>query len=152
MATRDDAAPNWKMNGLVFSALAGVAGAVGAICVIFASKGRSGAKGWDLFESHRAAGKMSPGARLATIDTAADGTKLSKPRSRAFRVSRSRAALWLTVLACALTAVWFPTRYWDVVALEPAGWLVLVRNLLLLGLAAVLVAAIARAREPARSA
>jgi hypothetical protein len=38
MATRDDAAPDWKTNGLVFSGLAGVAGAVGAICVIFASK------------------------------------------------------------------------------------------------------------------
>jgi hypothetical protein len=38
MSLRDDAKPDWKMNGLVFSALAGVAGAVGAICVIFASK------------------------------------------------------------------------------------------------------------------
>jgi hypothetical protein len=38
MAVRDDAQPSWKMNGLVFSGLAGVAGAVGAICVIFASK------------------------------------------------------------------------------------------------------------------
>src|SRR5262249_8275579 len=38
MATRDDAKPDWKINGLVFSGLAGVAGAVGAICVIFASK------------------------------------------------------------------------------------------------------------------
>jgi hypothetical protein len=38
MATRDDAAPDWKTNGLIFSGLAGVAGAVGAICVIFASK------------------------------------------------------------------------------------------------------------------
>lgn len=38
MAIRDDAEPAWKTNGLVFSGLAGVAGAVGAICVIFASK------------------------------------------------------------------------------------------------------------------
>lgn len=38
MTTREDAAPNWKMNGLIFSSLAGVAGAVGAICVVFASK------------------------------------------------------------------------------------------------------------------
>src|SRR5262245_622952 len=38
MAIRDDAKPEWKTTGLVFSALAGVAGAVGAICVIFASK------------------------------------------------------------------------------------------------------------------
>jgi hypothetical protein len=38
MSMRDDAKPEWKTNGLVFSALAGVAGAIGAICVIFASK------------------------------------------------------------------------------------------------------------------
>ncbi len=38
MATRDDAKPQWATNGLIFSGLAGVAGAVGAICVIFASK------------------------------------------------------------------------------------------------------------------
>jgi hypothetical protein len=38
MATRDDAKPEWKSIGLVFSGLAGIAGAVGAICVIFASK------------------------------------------------------------------------------------------------------------------
>ncbi len=38
MATRDDATPDWRTVGLVFSGLAGVAGAVGAICVIFASK------------------------------------------------------------------------------------------------------------------
>lgn len=38
LSTRSDAKPDWNINGLVFSALAGVAGAVGAICVIFASK------------------------------------------------------------------------------------------------------------------
>ena len=38
MAVRDDAKPDWKGVGLVFSGLAGIAGAVGAICVIFASK------------------------------------------------------------------------------------------------------------------
>jgi len=38
MASRDDATPDWRGVGLVFSGLAGVAGAVGAICVIFASK------------------------------------------------------------------------------------------------------------------
>jgi hypothetical protein len=38
MATRDDAKADWRAVGLVFSGLAGVAGAVGAICVIFASK------------------------------------------------------------------------------------------------------------------
>ncbi|MBA4063749.1 MAG: hypothetical protein C0501_08565 [Isosphaera sp.] len=38
MSTRADAAAVWKTSGLVFASLAGVAGAVGAICVIFASK------------------------------------------------------------------------------------------------------------------
>ena len=38
MLTRDDAKADWRSVGLTFSALAGVAGAVGAICVIFASK------------------------------------------------------------------------------------------------------------------
>jgi hypothetical protein len=38
MSLRDDGKPDWKTTGLVFSGLAGVAGAVGAICVIFASK------------------------------------------------------------------------------------------------------------------
>jgi hypothetical protein len=53
------------------------------------------------------------------------------------------------VLGAALvtTHLWFPARYWDVVALEPAGWLVLVRDVLLAALFAVLLAALAR-REP----
>lgn len=38
MSLREDAKPEWRTNGLIFSGLAGVAGAVGAICVIFASK------------------------------------------------------------------------------------------------------------------
>ncbi len=38
MATREDAKPEWRLTGLVFSGLAGAMGAVGAICVIFASK------------------------------------------------------------------------------------------------------------------
>jgi len=38
MGVREDAKPEWKTTGLIFSGLAGVAGAVGAICVIFASK------------------------------------------------------------------------------------------------------------------
>jgi len=38
MATQENATPNWRLGGLVFSGLAGVAGAIGAICVIFASK------------------------------------------------------------------------------------------------------------------
>lgn len=38
MSLRDDAKVVWKPTGITFAALAGVMGAVGAICVIFASK------------------------------------------------------------------------------------------------------------------
>ena len=52
------------------------------------------------------------------------------------------AACWVFAGALVTTQLWFPNRYWDVVALEPTGWLVLVRDLLLVALLAVLVAAI----------
>jgi hypothetical protein len=63
---------------------------------------------------------------------------------------RSRAAIWLTVLACALTAAWFPARYWDLVReFDPlSSWLVLFRGVALVALLAVLTAT---EREPARS-
>jgi hypothetical protein len=67
MSLRDDAKPDWKTNGLVFSALAGVAGAVGAICVIFASKAAvDAAKGE--FETREA-------ALVAQMDSEADPAK-----------------------------------------------------------------------------
>jgi hypothetical protein len=50
------------------------------------------------------------------------------------------AACWVLAGALVTTQLWFPHRYWDVVALEPAGWLVLIRDLLLVALLAVLVA------------
>jgi Glycosyltransferase family 87 len=58
------------------------------------------------------------------------------------------------VLAAAfvVTQVWFPYRYWDVVALRPAGWLVLVRDLLLFGLLAGLLLAMRRESAEPRSA
>jgi uncharacterized membrane protein len=50
------------------------------------------------------------------------------------------------LLAAALvtTQLWFPYRYWDVVALEPVGVLVLLRDLLLVALFAVLLVATIR--------
>ncbi|MEO8289626.1 MAG: glycosyltransferase 87 family protein [Gaiellaceae bacterium] len=53
------------------------------------------------------------------------------------------------VLAAALvtTQLWFPYRYWDVVALAPASWLVLVRDLLLVALFAILLVALSRRRS-----
>jgi hypothetical protein len=49
------------------------------------------------------------------------------------------------------TQLWFPFRYWHVVALGPAGWLVLVRDLLLIGLLGVLLRATARGFAAPRS-
>jgi hypothetical protein len=62
------------------------------------------------------------------------------------------AACWLLAASLVTTQLWFPHRYWDVVALEPAGWLVFARDLLLVALLAVLVAAIRPGSEEARSA
>ena len=59
----------------------------------------------------------------------------------------------LFVTALVLTQLWFPTRYWDVVDLGAVGWLVLVRDLVLVGLLVALVRSTltGRARAPARS-
>jgi uncharacterized membrane protein len=61
------------------------------------------------------------------------------------------AAGALLAAALVTTHLWFPTRYWDLVDLQPVGWLALVRNLFLVALAVVLGIATARARAPARS-
>ena len=59
----------------------------------------------------------------------------------------------LFVTALVLTQLWFPTRYWDVVDLGAVGWLVLVRDLVLVALLVALVRGTltGRARAPARS-
>ena len=54
--------------------------------------------------------------------------------------------------ALVVTQLWFPSRYWDVVALRPAGWLVLLRDFLLVALACALAVAIRRRFESPRSA
>jgi hypothetical protein len=51
-------------------------------------------------------------------------------------------ACWLLAAALVTTQIWFPYRYWDVVALEPVGWLVLLRDLVLVALLALLLGAI----------
>ena len=57
---------------------------------------------------------------------------------------RGIVAAGLLAAALALTQLWFPSRYGDVVALEPAGWLVLARNVTLLALLGVLLSASVR--------
>jgi len=59
------------------------------------------------------------------------------------------AATVLLAAALVLTQLWFPLRYWHLVALSDSAWLVLARDLVLVALFGVLVAAIRR--EPARS-
>ena len=53
--------------------------------------------------------------------------------------------------ALVLTQLWFPSRYWDMVALGPEAWLVLLRDVALVAVTAVLAAAIRRGREAPRS-
>ena len=65
---------------------------------------------------------------------------------------RGRVALALTAVACVLTAVWFPARYWELVKeFDPlSSWLVLARGGVLVALLAVLILP-ARKRARARS-
>jgi hypothetical protein len=45
------------------------------------------------------------------------------------------------------TQAWFPSRYWDVVALDGVVWFVLVRDVLLVALFVGLLSLIPRGRE-----
>jgi Glycosyltransferase family 87 len=65
------------------------------------------------------------------------------------RIGLAAGALFGAALVT--THAWFPTRYWDLVDLQPVGWLALVRNGLLVALAAVLAVATARTRGSPRS-
>jgi hypothetical protein len=67
-----------------------------------------------------------------------------------------RVASALTALACVLTALWFPLRYWDLVrGFDPlASWLLLGRNLSLVAALVAVVVPLSRAareRAPRRS-
>ena len=63
------------------------------------------------------------------------------------------AACAMLLVVLVTTQLWFPFRYWDVVALEPVSWLVLVRNLLLVALYVILLVTLSRReRGAARSA
>ncbi len=64
---------------------------------------------------------------------------------------RGTVAVALLLAACALTRLWFPRTYWDLVRqFDPtASWLVLVRDMLLVAVLVALVVRVApRAREP----
>ena len=61
------------------------------------------------------------------------------------------AACGVFAASLIVTQLWFPYRYWHVVDLGASGWLVLVRDLLLVGLFAVLAAATALRHAAPRS-
>jgi hypothetical protein len=65
------------------------------------------------------------------------------------RGRRGLVASGLLALALLLTQIWFPIRYWDLVAFDAfPSWALLARDLVLVALLAVLIAP---GREPARS-
>jgi hypothetical protein len=84
MISNSDDRPVWKMNGLVFSGLAGVMGAVGAICVIFASKAATETAKGEFDE--RVAGLS---AQLETEPDAAKKAEIENELS-AFKSDRSK--------------------------------------------------------------
>ena len=62
------------------------------------------------------------------------------------------AASALLAAALLLTQLWFPSRYWELVALDPApAWLVLARDLVLVALFALLLLATRRGSGEART-
>ena len=75
----------------------------------------------------RPSSRSSPSARCSR-PSSSSGSLLLVPLVGGVR---GRAALVLTLLACALTAGWFPARYWELVReFDPlASWLVLLRGL-----------------------
>lgn len=65
---------------------------------------------------------------------------------------RGLAASGLLGLALVLTQLWFPRIYWHLVALEAVPvWLLIARDVTLIGVAAVSAAALARAPSPSRN-
>lgn len=71
---RGSYAPPELLQGTINSAgdEGGAAASEHGAVVVFASKGRKGAKGWDLFVSRRVGGRMSEAERLPKLDTGAD--------------------------------------------------------------------------------
>jgi uncharacterized membrane protein len=60
-------------------------------------------------------------------------------------------ATGVLLAALVTTQLWFPSRYWDVVALRSPGWLVLARDVMLVALFAILLAGVNRRLGPLRN-
>ena len=114
---------------------------------------------WAVFAAGRAGREGLLTASAAAVAAAVAFGKVLSPQFLIWLlplvplVAGGTGAAASAVLACALvvTQLWFPFRYWDVVALSGAGWLVLARDLLLVGLFGVLAVATGRRRGSLRS-
>jgi hypothetical protein len=71
----------------------------------------------------------------------------------AMTAPRKAGAAWaLLALSLGLTQVWFPSRFFEVVELQGAGWVVLARNLVLTGAYVALLVPLVRGAGGARAA
>jgi L-cystine uptake protein TcyP (sodium:dicarboxylate symporter family) len=107
---------------------------------------------WISFARRPTAARFPAAAAAAVIAFVAFG-KILSPQYLVWLVplvailpKRAVTAGTLLAAALVLTHLWFPSRYGEVVALEPVTWLVLARNLVLVALFAV-VASTLRADE-----
>jgi len=114
---------------------------------------------WAVFAAWRAARESLLAASAAAVAAAVAFGKVLSPQFLIWLiplvplVAGGTGVAASAALACALvvTQLWFPYRYWDVVALTGAGWLVLVRDIVLVALVGVLLGAIRRGRGSLRT-
>lgn len=109
---------------------------------------------WVLFvRSSRDAARLFAASAAAVVAFVAFGKVLSPqfaiwllPLVPLVVVRGSVAPLLVLAAALVATQAWFPSRYWDVVAVEGVVWLVLLRDVLLVALFALLLPLMARGR------
>ena len=138
-----------NLTGTVASVAAAVTTVVGAAALVLV---------WVRF-AHGDTGSAARFARYAAAAVVAFVAfgKVSSPQFLVWLLAivvlvpgrRGVLAIGLLLSACALTRLWFPRTYWELVKeFDPtASWLVLARDLLLVGVFTVLIVRV-RAREP----
>ena len=116
---------------------------------------------WALFLPRRASSEALVAAAAAAVAALVAFGKVLSPQFLLWLVplvplaggGLGLAAGALLAAALLLTHLWFPSRYWELVAFEAGPvWLLVARNVCLLGLVAVLAAVTARARARSRTA
>jgi hypothetical protein len=129
--TVDGAKPEWRTTGLVFSALAGVAGAVGAICVIFASNSANQEATGEFNAQVAAFNQKIEAAPSEEAKAALVAEKKEFESGRKQYVARYRVYIAPLIFCLAplintlLSLVWHPdpkTGAWDVFHFEMPGW------------------------------